>query len=136
MKLLELAKGYHPNIKSWISKAKTQTITHVTHVLHDESARDPKWFIDNRGSRLSQLVNEIFTLELKEVSNDTWTETDFEGRTHSDLVSQAIKEITTNIEPVYRMLRIQLISNQLKQKTTAIPTTTNASLQHTPSLEH
>lgn len=117
MKLNEVAhQPYHSNITSWITRAKVLTVSEVTQMLKDESMKDRNWFVRSRGTRLRQLVSEILTLKLKDVSNDQWTESDFEGHQHSDLVTSAINEIMTRVTVVYRQLRIALVSKELKDQ--------------------
>ncbi len=116
MKLGEVAHNtYHTNVKSWIVKARALAVEQIKHVLHEESDRDPNWFVAKRGSRLRQLVSEILTLALKEVSDEAWSESDFEGRAHSDLLSQAINDVTSSITPFYHQLRTEKIADQLEQ---------------------
>lgn len=116
MKLGEVAHStYHTNVKSWIVRARTLATEQVKHILHEESDRDPNWFVSKRGSRLRQLVSEILTLALKEVSDEAWSESDFEGRAHSDLLSQAINDVTSSITPFYHQLRTEKIAHQLEQ---------------------
>lgn len=117
MKLNEVVQSnYHVNIKSWVIKAKTLSVEQIKHVLHDESERDPEWFITKRGSRLRQLASEIITLALVEVSDERWSESDFEGHTHSDLISQAIGDIVSAVTPFYHQIRTQLLAHKVEQE--------------------
>lgn len=110
MRLCELASAkYHANISSWISRAKVLTIEHVIHVLKDESKRDKKWFVLNRGTRLKQLITEILTISLEHVSNGSWSESDFEGKSHSDIISNTIDDVLAVVGPFYKSLKTQLV---------------------------
>ena len=62
------------------------------------------------------LVSEIMTLALQEVSDHEWSESDFEGHIHSDLLSKAINDVTTAIDPFYHQLRTTIISHQVANK--------------------
>lgn len=121
MRLNELSTTYHANIRTWVTQAKTLSVEQLKHILHDESERDPNWFIAHRESRLRQLVSEILTLALKEVSDQEWSEADFEGHTHSDMISQAINDVTRTIDPFYHELRTKVIAKELEQNNTEQP---------------
>ena len=121
MKLLELQQyyhvqqNYHTHITTWISNAKRNTIQTIEDILIDEAHRDSNWFINKRGSRIRQLVDEIFTLKLREVSRNSWSEADFEGREHSDLITNAINTLTQHANSTYHNIRKQIISKQVKK---------------------
>lgn len=115
MKLLELHDNtYHPQISGWITNAKRVTLQRLQNVLEDESQLDPKWFINNRGSRLRQLVDEIFTLALQEASKGKWSIADFEGQEHSDLITKAINSIAQQATSKYRIIRTQILSKEVQ----------------------
>ena len=115
MKLLEVHGTYHPNVKMWITQAKSLAVEELQHVLDDESKRDPQWFVNKRGSRLRQLVSEILTMTLQEVSDEKWTATDFEGHTHSDQISQAINDLVKIIDPIYHQIRTELLTKDITE---------------------
>ncbi|MGZ8924513.1 MAG: hypothetical protein ACXW2E_01390 [Nitrososphaeraceae archaeon] len=119
MKLLEVAlnqTGVHSNITSWITKAKPLVVEEIKSMLENESKHDANWFVTKRGSRITQLVSEILTLKLKEVSNDTWDESDFEGHQHSDQITAAIRDVAAVVSNIYRQLRVSLISAHIQQQ--------------------
>lgn len=97
-------------ITTWVNTAKHQSIVDITSLLQDESTHDPHWFITGRGLRLKQLVDEIFTLKLMDVSNHKFTEQDFEGKDHSLLISKAIAEVVAQITTKYKQLSTAITS--------------------------
>lgn len=116
MKLNEIANThYHQNVQTWITAAKSAVIPQINQVLTDESQQDPRWFINSRSSRLKQLVDELFTINLIKSSKNKWTIDDFEGKYHSDAISSAISELNKHASLLYQTLRSQLLFNRINK---------------------
>lgn len=94
----------HKQITNWVNAAEHKSYEDIRTLLKDERDSDPEWFINGRPRRMTQLVNEIFTIMLMEVSEGRWSERDFEGRQHSNLISKAISSLTTRVMAEYRRL--------------------------------
>lgn len=94
----------HKNIVSWVNAAAHRAFDDIRELLRDESEHDAEWFVSGRRSRLSQLVNEIFTLKLVDASDGKWTEQDFEGHEHSSLISKALADLTVRVTNEYRRI--------------------------------
>lgn len=92
---------------SWVNAAKFRTIADITEILRDESQHDPNWFANGRKTRLKQLVDEIFSLKLIEVSDGQWSEQSFEGKQHSIRVSSALSDVLNKVTTIYQQLLIQ-----------------------------
>lgn len=116
MKLNEISDStYHNNITNWLTRAAALALRELERIMREESKKDPFWFIVKRGNQIPQLVSEVFTLALYEVSDNKWSLADFEGRKHSDLLARSIDNITRSITPYYHKLR----ADTLEHNTTA-----------------
>lgn len=94
----------HKQITTWVNAAAHRAYEDIRVLLKDERDTDPDWFVAGRRGRLSQLVSEIFTIKLLDVSEGRWSERDFEGRLHSSIITKAIASLTTHVMAEYRRL--------------------------------
>lgn len=98
----------HKQITTWVNAAAHRAYEDIRSLMKDERDTDPAWFISGRPGRISQLVNEIFTIKLLDVSEGKWSERDFEGKQHSSIITKAIASLTTRVMAEYRRLVSQL----------------------------
>lgn len=94
----------HKQITTWVNAAAHRAYEDIRSLMKDERDTDPSWFVRGRPARISQLVSEIFTIKLLDVSEGRWSERDFEGRLHSSIITKAIASLTTRVMAEYRRL--------------------------------
>jgi hypothetical protein len=98
----------HKQITTWVNAAAHRAYEDVRELLREESKSDPQWFLRGRGTRLTQLVSEIFTLKLIDASDGRWSERDFEGQQHSSIITKALSDLIGRVTAEYRRIAVAM----------------------------